>query len=136
MLPCRSEAAFNAACREEVEASMQWQGYREAKVAKSSISCCLALVCPVPLLAPRMQWLLSAWHFHGSHAPMLVPLQCYHACQQDAECDCGDALADNAARMPEDWAQEASLLKNCSTAIETCCPDVAPGQARLFMCLE
>ena len=67
---------------------------------------------------------------------ILLALHSSHARQQDAECDCGVALADNAARMPEDWAQEAGLLENCSAAIETCCPDVAPGQARLFTCLE
>ena len=57
-------------------------------------------------------------------------------CQQDAECDCGAALAETAARMPEDWAQEASLVQDCTASIETHCPDVDPGQARLYKCLE
>ena len=59
-----------------------------------------------------------------------------HCCKQDAECDCGAALAEAAARMPEDWAQEARLVQDCSASIETHCPNVNPGRARFYTCLE
>ena len=59
-----------------------------------------------------------------------------HPCKQDTECDCKAALVEAAARMPEDWAQEASLVQDCSASIETHCLDVNPGQARVYTCLE
>ena len=54
---------------------------------------------------------------------------------QHGECDCKAALADNAAQMPEDWAQEVALLKDCSKDVETHCTDVQPGRAALHRCL-
>ena len=54
---------------------------------------------------------------------------------QDDECNCEIGLAEYAARMPEDWAQERALLEDCSTDVETHCADVKPGRAALYRCL-
>lgn len=69
----------------------------------------------------------------------MVLLSCpvtYRNCQQGADCKCEAALKDAALPMPEDWAQEVALLKDCGAAALESCAEVKPGRAQLYRCLQ